>query len=62
MSTPASFQQDPTQFLRQLFDAAVARAQPLLNMPDCLPDVPRGRTMVLGAGKAAGAMAHALEA
>ena len=48
--------------MRQLFDAAVARAQPLLNMPHCLPAVPRGRTLVLGAGKAAGAMAHALEA
>jgi hydroxypyruvate reductase len=62
MSIPASFHQDPAQFLRQLFDAAVARAQPLLNMPDGLPEVPRGRTLVLGAGKAAGAMAHALEA
>ena len=62
MSIPDSFHQDPAQFLRQLFDAAVARAQPLLNMPDGLPAVPRGRTLVLGAGKAAGAMAHALEA
>jgi len=62
MSIPASFHQDPAQFLRQLFDASVARAQPLLNMPDGLPEVPRGRTLVLGAGKAAGAMAHALEA
>ena len=62
MPTPASFHPDPAQFLRQLFDAAVARAQPMLNMPDCLPAVPRGRTLVLGAGKAAGAMAHALEA
>ena len=61
MSTLALFHQDPAQFLRQLFDAAVARAQPLLNMPACLPAVPRGRTLVLGAGKAAGAMAHALE-
>ena len=61
MSTPALFHQDPAQFLRQLFDAAVARAQPLLNMPACLPAVPRGRTLVLGAGKAAGAMAHVLE-
>jgi glycerate 2-kinase len=33
-----------------------------LNMPHFLPAVPRGRTLVLGAGKAAGAMAHALEA
>jgi len=51
----------PTAFLRQLFDAAVARAQPLLNLPAVLPDVPRGRTVVVGAGKAAGAMAQALE-
>ena len=60
-STPLP-QQDPALFLRHLFDAAVARAQPHLNMPACLPAAPRGRTLVLGAGKAAGAMAHALEA
>jgi len=59
-SSPLS-SQDPAQFLRQLFDTAVARAQPLLNMPACLPALPRGRTLVLGAGKAAGAMAQALE-
>ena len=62
MSVSPHYSQDPAGFLRQLFDAAVARAQPLLNMPHCLPAVPRGRTLVLGAGKAAGAMAHALEA
>lgn len=62
MSSQTFYSQDPAGFLRQLFDVAVARAQPLLNMPDCLPAVPRGRTLVLGAGKAAGAMAHALEA
>ncbi len=54
--------QAPQETLRSLFDTAVARAQPLLNMPACLPPVPRGRTVVVGAGKAAGAMAHALEA
>jgi glycerate 2-kinase len=54
--------QAPQETLRLLFDAAVDRAQPLLNMPACLPPVPRGRTVVVGAGKAAGAMAHALEA
>ena len=53
--------QDPKAFLRYLFDTAVARAQPLLNMPGLLPPPPRGRTIVVGAGKAAGAMAHALE-
>ena len=62
MSSLPLYSQDPAGFLRLLFDAAVARAQPLLNMPQCLPAVPRGRTLVLGAGKAAGAMAHALEA
>ena len=62
MSVSLHYAQDPAGFLRQLFDAAVARAQPLLNMPHGLPAVPRGRTLVLGAGKAAGAMAHALEA
>ena len=52
---------NPPAFLRYLFDTAVARAQPLLNMHGLLPPPPRGRTLVLGAGKAAGAMAHALE-
>ena len=49
------------EFLRHLFEVAVARAQPLPNMAGLLPKPPRGRTLVLGAGKAAGAMAHALE-
>ena len=48
--------------MRQLFDAAVTRALPLKNTPGFLPKVPKGRTVVLGAGKAAGAMAHAVEA
>ncbi len=53
--------QQPQAFLRYLFDVAVARAQPLLTLPDYLPPPPKGRTLVLGAGKAAGAMAQALE-
>ncbi len=53
---------DPAQFLRQLFDVAVARALPLQNTAAFLPAVPKGRTLVLGAGKAGGAMAHAVEA
>ncbi|MDO5086938.1 MAG: glycerate kinase [Comamonadaceae bacterium] len=52
----------PRAFLRHLFDVAVARAQPAQCLPPHLPAPPRGRTVVLGAGKAAGAMAHALEA
>jgi len=61
MSLPSTPHQNPQGFLRHLFDTAVARAQPLLNMAGLLPAPPRGRTLVLGAGKAAGAMAQALE-
>jgi len=52
----------PEVFLRQMFDAAVRRAMPLHNTQDFLPNPPKGRTLVLGAGKAGGAMAHAVEA
>lgn len=52
----------PREFLASLYRAAVARAQPLLNTAQFLPAPPRGRTLVLGAGKAAGAMAQAIEA
>jgi len=47
--------------LRALFDAAVAAAQPALCLPPHLPPQPKGRTIVIGAGKASAAMAHALE-
>jgi hydroxypyruvate reductase len=47
--------------LRRLFDAAVAAAQPALCLPAHLPPRPRGRTLVIGAGKASAAMARALE-
>lgn len=53
---------DPTAFLRALFDVAVARAQPALVLPAHLPPPPKGRTLVLGAGKASGAMVQALDA
>jgi len=53
---------DPQAFLRQLFDAAVHRALPLHNTAAYLPTPPKGRTVVLGAGKAGGAMAQAVEA
>jgi hydroxypyruvate reductase len=52
----------PQGFLRQLFDAAVLRALPLHNTAAYLPKPPKGRTVVLGAGKAGGAMAQAVEA
>lgn len=53
---------DPRALLRSLFDAAVAAAQPALCLPPHLPPPPKGRTIVIGAGKASAAMAMALEA
>jgi hydroxypyruvate reductase len=52
----------PQVFLRQLYDAAVLRALPLHNTAAYLPPPPKGRTVVLGAGKAGGAMAQSVEA
>ncbi|SPE32372.1 putative hydroxypyruvate reductase [Burkholderiales bacterium] len=51
----------PREFLRQLFAAAVASAQPALCVPPHLPAAPRRRTIVIGAGKASAAMARAVE-
>ncbi len=48
--------------LRAMFEAAVAAAQPANVVPPFLPEPPRGRTIVLGAGKAAAAMARVVEA
>jgi hydroxypyruvate reductase len=53
---------EPCAFLEHLFGAAVRRALPLHNTAAFLPPPPRGRTLVLGAGKAGGAMAQAVEA
>ncbi len=53
---------DPRGFLRALYDAAVDRALPGENTAAWLPAPPKGRTVVLGAGKAGGAMAAAVDA
>jgi hydroxypyruvate reductase len=45
-----------------MFDAAIASAQPAICVPPFLPEQPRGRTLVIGAGKASAAMARAVEA
>jgi hydroxypyruvate reductase len=50
------------QFLTELFHAAIRAADPAVCLPPHLPAPPRGRTVVVGAGKAAAAMARALEA
>ena len=49
-------------FLRALFDAALSAADAARVLPPHLPPPPRGRTVVVGAGKAAAAMAQAVEA
>jgi hydroxypyruvate reductase len=52
---------DPKQLLIQSFKAAVAAADPLEILPGHLPRPPSGRTLVIGAGKAAASMALAVE-
>lgn len=52
----------PRPFLEHLYQAAVRRALPLHNTAAFLPAPPKGRTIVIGAGKAGGSMAQAVEA
>jgi hydroxypyruvate reductase len=47
--------------LRRMFDAAIAAAQPALCVPPALPAAPKGRLIVIGAGKASAEMARAVE-
>ena len=49
------------KLLRKMFDAAVAAAQSRLTIAAHLPKAPKGRTIVIGAGKASAAMAQAFE-
>ncbi len=53
---------DPQGFLQGLFDAAVAAVTPAACVPQHLPAPPHGRTVAIGAGKAAAAMAATVEA
>lgn len=62
MMAIASPQNDARGFLSALYDAAVARALPAENTAPWLPPPPKGRTLVIGAGKAGGAMAAAVDA
>ncbi len=52
---------DERQLLRSLFDRAVEAAQAENLIPGRLPSHPRGRALVIGAGKAAAAMARSVE-
>jgi glycerate 2-kinase len=51
----------PREFLRSLFDAALEAADPRRAVAAALPAAVAGRTIVVGAGKAAAAMARAFE-
>lgn len=50
-----------TEFLTSLFQAAVRAADPLDALRPHLPHPPKGRTVVIGAGKGAAQLAQALE-
>jgi hydroxypyruvate reductase len=52
---------DPRDLLRRLFNAAIDSAQPAHHIQAFLPPPPRGRLIVIGAGKASAAMARAVE-
>jgi glycerate 2-kinase len=51
----------PPELLKAMFQAAVEAALPSICVPAHLPKRPKGRTVIIGAGKASGAMAKALE-
>ena len=52
---------NPTELLLQSYYAAVAAADPLKIVPAHLPPPATGKTLVIGAGKAAASMAKAVE-
>jgi len=52
---------DARRLLRSMFDAAIASAQPAVCVAAHLPAPPRGRMIVVGAGKASAAMARTVE-
>ncbi|MBL1438290.1 MAG: glycerate kinase [Rhodobacteraceae bacterium] len=54
--------ENPRAFLKSLFDAAVEAALPQADISKFLPPKPKGRTVVIGAGKGAAQLAQAVEA
>lgn len=54
-------QPDPTHLLKSMFAAAIAAADPAKVLAQHLPEKPKGKCIVIGAGKSAAAMAQALE-
>jgi glycerate 2-kinase len=62
LPTNDSTEMAPRVLLRSLFDTALGAVDPLNCVPPFLPPRPKGRTLVLGAGKASARMARAVEA
>ncbi|WP_353476103.1 glycerate kinase (plasmid) [Salipiger sp. H15] len=60
-ASPAETPGASRTFLRALFDAAVAAADPMRCIPEWLPERPSGRVVVIGAGKASARMGEAVE-
>jgi hydroxypyruvate reductase len=58
---PADADRQAEACLNEMFAAAVRAATPAYCVPPHLPEKPRGRTLVIGAGKAAASMARAVE-
>ena len=55
-------QSAPSELLLRMFKAGIAAAQPVVCLPEHLPEAPRGRLVVIGAGKASAEMARVVEA
>ena len=51
----------PIRILHKLYDHAASVADPMLTVPSYLPEKPRGKVIVVGAGKASARMAEAVE-
>lgn len=61
LPTPVPEAQSAQDLLKAMFSAAIDASQPALRIPHFLPAPPKGRTVVIGAGKAAAAMAQVVE-
>jgi len=58
---PARLPEPPRNILRKLMDAALRAADPAVQIPHNMPVLPRGKTIVIGAGKASAHMARCFE-
>ena len=52
---------EPVRFLEKLFEIGIGASQPKVCLPPYLPNQPKGRSIIIGAGKASAAMAEVVE-